>query len=179
MTRRISLVAACCSAPSRISCACAAILFFSAATESLEEEARFLRLAFLRGFLFICKETRLGTPVQVHVMHTKSAAVKDDKRRPGRLCVGNPKFEYRNPKQIQMFKIQILQTDSFRFRSFNFFILDPVWVRLFRISCFGFSYLGVVAPLREDFSPCCASFNPCHRSVRIAASHVRQTAQGF
>ena len=42
--------------PSRSSCACAAIVCFSFATDSVEEVARRLRLVFLGGFLFIYKK---------------------------------------------------------------------------------------------------------------------------
>src|SRR5262245_24233634 len=62
--RRMSLVAACCSAPSRISCACAAIVFFNIETDSWEEVTRF-PLVFL-VFFFIYKKTRLEVPVRVN-----------------------------------------------------------------------------------------------------------------
>ena len=71
MIRRISLVAACYSAAWRSSCACAAIVCFSFATDSVEDVARRLRLAFLGGFLFIYKKTRLEIPVRVRLTHAQ------------------------------------------------------------------------------------------------------------
>lgn len=49
--------------------------------------------------------------------------------------VRNPKFEYRNPKQAQIFKIR----NTKRFGYLNIIIL-----KLFRISCFEFSICGLV-----------------------------------
>ena len=51
--RRISLVAACCSAASRISRPCAAIVFFSFETESAEDAARGFGLVFFAAFLVV------------------------------------------------------------------------------------------------------------------------------
>jgi hypothetical protein len=48
--RRIALVAACCSAPSRISRACAATVFFSLAIDSPEDGRRRFAFDFLNFF---------------------------------------------------------------------------------------------------------------------------------
>src|SRR5262245_56024839 len=53
--RRMSLVAACCSAPSRISRACAAIVCFSFATDFPRGAAFRLTVVFLRGFFFTAR----------------------------------------------------------------------------------------------------------------------------
>ena len=51
--RKMSLVAACCSAASRISRPCAAIVFFSFETESAEDAARGFGLVFFAAFLVV------------------------------------------------------------------------------------------------------------------------------
>jgi hypothetical protein len=51
--RKTSLVASCCSATSRNSCACSAIVFFSDATDSREDEARRFAVDFFEDFLLI------------------------------------------------------------------------------------------------------------------------------
>src|SRR6185295_11685504 len=62
MTRKISLVAACCSAPSRITFACAAMVCFNFATESDDDAARVLGLVFLRLFLAIRDLIQIRNP---------------------------------------------------------------------------------------------------------------------
>jgi hypothetical protein len=72
--RRISLVVACCSARSRLSRACAAIVCFSFAIDSAEDDARRFALVFFRDFLSITpkKKTRLAIPVRVYLMRDKT-----------------------------------------------------------------------------------------------------------
>ena len=66
-------MAFCCSTPSRISRACAAIVFFSVLMDSLEVEARRFTF-FLGGFLFMLQnKTRLEIPVRVDMLHTEDA----------------------------------------------------------------------------------------------------------
>src|SRR6266542_5267580 len=77
--RRISLVAVCCSVPSRISRACAAIVFFSSATESPEDEERRFIVDFFEAFLFIRakQKARLANPVRAYATHIQGATVID------------------------------------------------------------------------------------------------------
>src|SRR4030095_4239542 len=79
ITRRISLVAPCCSTPSRIPRACAAILFFNFATESPEDEERRFVVDFFEAFLFIRakQKARLANPVRAHATHIQGATVID------------------------------------------------------------------------------------------------------
>src|SRR5687767_15005050 len=62
----------------------------------------------------------------------------------------NPKFEYRNPKQIRMTKIQMTKTETarsnFEHSTFGFWILNLFWISIleFRISKRGSLYL--IAP---------------------------------
>ena len=76
--RKTSLVASCCSAACRNSCACAAIVFscaatvfFSAATDSREDEVRRFTVDFFVRFLLILKKPDWGRPsVRVNLIHT-------------------------------------------------------------------------------------------------------------
>jgi hypothetical protein len=79
-------VAVCCSCPSRISRACAAIVFLSVAMGSREVETRRFTF-FLGGFLIMLQnKTRLVIPVRVEMLHTED--------RPG---TANLKFRSSNP----------------------------------------------------------------------------------
>jgi hypothetical protein len=70
--RKTSLVASCCSAACRNSCACAAIVFFSAATESAPDEAPRFAVDFLGVFLAIVQRKTQAGPAQVraNLVHT-------------------------------------------------------------------------------------------------------------
>jgi hypothetical protein len=57
---------------------------------------------------------------------------------------GNPKFEFRNPKQIQMIKKQKILIGSFGILNFGFMRFG-----LFRIWCFGFRVL-LIKDRRDD-----------------------------
>jgi len=72
-------VAVCWSAPSRISRACAAIVFFSSTTESREDEERRFTVDCFEAFLFIRakQKARLANPVRAHVTHIHDATVID------------------------------------------------------------------------------------------------------